>query len=74
MLPYWRLSTYYFFYFAFVGAFSPYFTLYLQAISLTATEIALLMSLMQLMRILAPNLWGWLVERFGGRNWCYSYS
>lgn len=67
MLPYWRLSTYYFFYFAFVGAFSPYFTLYLQAISLTATEIALLMSLMQLMRILAPNLWGWLVERFGGR-------
>ena len=40
MLPYWRLSTYYFFYFAFVGAFSPYFTLYLQAISLTATEIA----------------------------------
>ena len=67
MLPYWRLSTYYFFYFAFVGAFSPYFTLYLQAISLTATEIALLMSLMQLMRILAPNMWGWLVERFGGR-------
>ena len=67
MLPYWRLSTYYFFYFAFVGAFSPYFTLYLQAISLTATEIALLMSLMQLLRILAPNMWGWLVERFGGR-------
>ena len=30
MLPYWRLSTYYFFYFAFVGAFSPYFTLYLR--------------------------------------------
>ena len=47
MLPYWRLSAYYFFYFAFVGAFSPYFALYLQAISLTATEIALLMSLMQ---------------------------
>ena len=67
MLPYWRLSAYYFFYFTFVGAFSPYFTLYLQAISLTATEIALLMSLMQLMRILAPNMWGWLVERFGGR-------
>jgi len=22
---------------------------------------------MQLMRILAPNMWGWLVERFGGR-------
>jgi PPP family 3-phenylpropionic acid transporter len=34
MIPYWRLSAYYFFYFAFVGAFSPYFTLYLQSIAL----------------------------------------
>ena len=67
MLPYWRLSAYYFFYFAFVGAFSPYFALYLQAISLTATEIALLMSLMQLMRIVAPTMWGWLTERLGMR-------
>ena len=32
MIPYWRLSGYYFFYFAFVGAFSPYFSLYLQSI------------------------------------------
>jgi hypothetical protein len=27
----WRLSAWYFFYFAFVGAFAPYFTLYLQS-------------------------------------------
>ena len=67
MIPYWRLSAYYFFYFAFVGAFSPYFTLYLQSIALSATDIALLMSLMQLMRVLAPNLWGWLAERLGMR-------
>lgn len=67
MLPYWRLSAYYFFYFAFVGAFSPYFTLYLQAIHFTATDIAILMSLMQVMRVLAPNLWGWLAELLGVR-------
>lgn len=67
MLPYWRLSAYYFFYFAFVGAFSPYFTLYLQSISLSATDIAILMSLMQVMRVLAPNMWGWLAEHFGRR-------
>lgn len=66
-VPYWRLSAYYFFYFAFVGAFSPYFTLYLQSISLSAADIAILMSLMQVMRVLAPNLWGWLVERRGHR-------
>ena len=67
MLPYWRLSAYYFFYFAFVGAFSPYFTLYLQSIALSATDIAILMSLMQGMRIVAPNAWGWLAERYGRR-------
>lgn len=67
MLPYWRLSGYYFFYFAFIGAFSPYFTLYLQSLSFSASDIAILMSLMQVMRIVAPNLWGWLAERTGMR-------
>lgn len=65
--PYWRLSAYYFFYFGFVGAFSPYFTLYLQSIDLTATDIAILMSLMQVMRVVAPTMWGWLAEHFGRR-------
>lgn len=45
MIPYWRLSGYYFFYFAFVGAFSPYFGLYLQSIGSSAAQIAVLMSL-----------------------------
>jgi MFS transporter, PPP family, 3-phenylpropionic acid transporter len=64
-LPYWRLSLYYFFYFAFIGVFSPYFTLYLQGISLSAADIALLMSQMQLMRLLAPTFWGWLADKRG---------
>ena len=67
MLPFWRLSGYYFAYFAFIGAFAPYFTLYLQSLAFSATDIAILMSLMQLMRIIAPNLWGWLSERTGVR-------
>lgn len=67
MLPYWRLSGYYFFYFAFIGAFSPYFALYLQSLAFSAANIAVLMSLMQVMRIVAPNLWGWLAERSGMR-------
>ena len=66
-LPYWRLSGYYFFYFAFIGAFSPYFGLYLQSLSFSAWDIGLLMSQMQLMRLFGPNLWGWLVDRFGHR-------
>ena len=66
-LPHWRLSGYYFFYFAFIGAFSPYFGLYLQSLNFSAWDIGLLMSQMQLMRLFGPNLWGWLADRFGYR-------
>ncbi|MDD2991845.1 MAG: MFS transporter [Zoogloea sp.] len=68
MIPYWRLSGYYFFYFAFVGAFSPYFGLYLQSIGSSAAQIAVLMSLMSVMRMLAPTLWGWLADWLGVRT------
>ncbi|MBZ0131385.1 MAG: MFS transporter [Rhodocyclaceae bacterium] len=68
MVPYWRLSAYYFFYFAFIGAFSPYFTLYLQSLQFSAWDIGVLMSLMQVMRLLAPNLWGWLADRLGAKT------
>lgn len=68
MVPYWRLSAYYFFYFAFIGAFSPYFTLYLQSLRFSAWDIGVLMSLMQVMRLLAPNLWGWLADRLGAKT------
>jgi PPP family 3-phenylpropionic acid transporter len=64
-LPYWRLSFYYFFYFAFIGVFSPYFTLYLQSLAISAADIALLMSQMQLMRLVAPAFWGWLADKRG---------
>ncbi len=67
MIPFWRLSAYYFFYFAFIGAFAPYFTLYLQSLRFSAADIAVLMSLMQVMRIVAPNLWGLIADRAGRR-------
>lgn len=63
----WPLAGYYFFYFAFIGAFSPYFGLYLQARGFSAWDIGLLMSQMQLMRLFGPNLWGWVADRFGHR-------
>ncbi len=62
-----RLAGYYFFYFAFIGAFSPYFALYLQSLSFSAWDIGLLMSQMQLMRLLGPYVWGWLADHFGRR-------
>ena len=65
--PYWRLSAYYFFYFAFIGGFSPYFGLYLQSLSFSAWDIGFLMSQMQLMRLFGPYLWGTLADRVGNR-------
>jgi PPP family 3-phenylpropionic acid transporter len=66
-LPYWRLSGFYFMYFAFVGAFAPYWSLYLKSIALNAFQIGVLMSLLQVARIFAPNLWGWLADHTGRR-------
>ncbi len=63
-VPYWRLSGYYFFYFAFVGVFSPYFGLYLQSLSFSAWEISVLMTQMQVMRFVGPYFWSALVDRF----------
>lgn len=65
--PLGRLAAWYFFYFAFVGAFAPYFTLYLNDVGLSAWEIGVLMSVPQVMRLLAPNLWGWLADHLGHR-------
>lgn len=66
-LPYWRLSGFYFFYFAFIGATAPYWGLYLKSLEFNAFEIGVLMSLFQVMRIFAPNLWGWLADHQGRR-------
>jgi MFS transporter, PPP family, 3-phenylpropionic acid transporter len=65
-IPYWRLAGAYFFYFAYLGAFAPYFSLYLSALGMTAAGIGVVMALPQLVRIFAPYLWGWLADR-GGR-------
>ena len=67
-LPYWRLSGFYFFYFAFVGAMSPFWWLYLQSLAFSAFQIGVLMSLLQVMRIFAPNIWGHIADRTGRRT------
>lgn len=66
-VPYWRLSGYYACYFAYIGVFAPYFGLYLQAKSFSAADIGLLMSQMHLMRLFAPNVWGWVADHSGRR-------
>lgn len=66
-VPYWRLSSFYFFYFALVGTLSPYLSLYLEDIGLTATAIGLVNGVLFGTKIVAPNIWGWLCEKTGRR-------
>jgi PPP family 3-phenylpropionic acid transporter len=63
----WRIAGFYFFYYAFVGMFSPYWSLYLQSIHFTPIEISILMSISPVMRMVAPNIWGWLADHTGKR-------
>ena len=62
-VPYWRLSAFYFAYFAQVGASAPYFSLYLASLGLAAAQIGVLLSLGSLTRVIGPNFWGWAADR-----------
>jgi PPP family 3-phenylpropionic acid transporter len=57
-----NLSRFYFIYYFFVGAFVPYWGLYLQSEQFSAADIGILMSIFQISRIFAPNFWGWLAD------------
>jgi len=62
-----NLSRFYFIYYFFVGAFVPYWGLYLKSEQLTEADIGILMSLFQISRIFAPNFWGWLADHTAKR-------
>ena len=64
-MPYWRLSSFYFFYFASLGALLPFWGVYLQDQGFTALAIGQLMAILQATKIVAPNVWGWLADRTG---------
>jgi len=64
-IPYWRLSSFYFFYFATLGGFLPYWSLYLEHIKFNALEIGELSALMVATKIIAPNIWGWIADHTG---------
>lgn len=64
-LPVRRLAGFYFCYFAYLGAFAPFFGLYLDAAGLSAFAIGAVMALPGAARLLAPYLWAWLADVAG---------
>jgi len=65
--PYWRLSSFYLFYFACVGAWIPYWPLYVQHLGHGALAIGLTGAVFSAARIIAPGIWGYLSDASGRR-------
>lgn len=64
-IPYWRLSGFYLFYFASLGALVPYWGLYLKSEGYSALQIGELMALLMATKIISPNIWGWIADHTG---------
>ena len=61
-IPYWRLSSFYFFYFAVIGALIPYWGLYLNDLGFGAQQIGSLMAILMASKIVSPFLWGTIAD------------
>jgi MFS transporter, PPP family, 3-phenylpropionic acid transporter len=64
---YWRLSGFYLFYFAVLGALVPYWSLYLQETGFGAAEIGELVAILMATKLVAPYVWGWIADHTGRR-------
>ncbi|WP_298441175.1 MFS transporter [uncultured Ferrimonas sp.] len=61
------LAACYFYYFAILGLLIPYLGVYFSELGFDSLEIGQLMSILFATRMLAPNLWAYLADRYGQR-------
>ncbi|WP_288688811.1 MFS transporter [uncultured Acinetobacter sp.] len=62
-----KLGGFYFFYYAIVGTFMPFWSLYLADQGFNYQEIGLLSSIAIVTRFFAPFIWGWIADKSGKR-------
>lgn len=62
-----RLAGFYFFYYATVGAFMPYWSPYLETRGFTAAQMGVAYALMGVTRSIMPIAWGWWTDVTGRR-------
>ena len=55
-------AIFFFFYYGYLGIVSPFMSLYFDQLGFTAIQISLLMSMLQITRIIGPMFWGWLSD------------
>ncbi|MCK4834767.1 MAG: MFS transporter, partial [Gammaproteobacteria bacterium] len=61
-VPYWKLSGFYFFYFASLGVLIPYWSLYLKSLGFNSLTIGALVAILPATKLIAPYIWGWLAD------------
>lgn len=61
-VPYWKLSSFYFFYFASLGVLIPYWSLYLKSLGFSSFIIGALVAILPATKLVAPYIWGWLAD------------
>lgn len=66
-VPYWRLSSFYLFYFATLGIVVPYFSLYLESIGYVAEQIGIIFFFLNITKVVAPFVWGAIADKTGKR-------
>jgi PPP family 3-phenylpropionic acid transporter len=64
---YWRLSSFYLFYFASLGALVPFWPVYLKSLSFSPREIGEILGIIMATKIVSPNVWGWIADHTGRR-------
>lgn len=64
LLPY---GLFFFAYYGYVGIFSPFGSLFFAAEGMSASQIGVIMAVVQASRIIGPNWWGMLADRHGQR-------
>lgn len=62
-----KLSGFYFLYYVAVGAFVPFWPLYLHSLGYTAVQIGMALATTGLVRVVVPIAWGWIMDRSGRR-------
>ena len=63
----WAFGSFFFLYFAYVGLVSPYASLFFLERGFNVIEISVLMSMLQITRIVGPFSWGWLSDYLSNR-------
>ena len=63
-----KLSGFYFLYYVAVGAFVPYWPLYLHSLGYTPVQIGTALASTALARVVVPVGWGWIMDRSGRRT------